>query len=456
MRPEKPPVFDPNDELYWDPRDLEKELERVFTVCHGCRMCLGFCPSFPELFDRVDRYVDRRQGEVEAFVADDYEAVNDVCYQCKMCYFRCPYTPDDDHPFMIDFPKLMLRHKAQRAERNGVSFQDTVLGEPQVLGLFGSGFAAPMANLVTKNSLMRKVQSGVMGMSEHFNLPPFAPKTIYKWWKEHQALPAAGERGEVALFATCTVNYNLPAAGAAGIQVLEHNGFAVHFPKTQTCCGMPNMDGGNVRGAQDKARRNVAALYPHAKLGRPIVVPGPTCSLTLRQEYPELLGTEEAEVVANATIDLMEFLLKLQKEKTLEQDYEVPLGTVAYHAPCHTRMQKFGFPAQRILKKVPDTEVHIIQECSAVDGTWGMKTQYYDLGRQYAQKLVGEIRDIDFDYVATDCPLSGLRLAQELGVEPRHPIELLNDAYGLPSVRHTQVPTVPTRNPEHRSEEDEG
>lgn len=446
MRPDKPPVFDPNDPVYWDPRDLEQELERVFTICHGCRMCVGFCPSFPELFARVDRYVSRDKGEIEAFVDSDYVAVNDLCYQCKLCYFKCPYTPDDDHAFMVDFPKLMLRHKAQRAERDGVPLQDQVLGEPQVVGRLGAGLQSRMANLVTRNQLLRKVQEGVMGISSEFNLPPWAPRTIYKWWREHEALPAAGERGEVALFATCIVNYHLPAAGAAAIQVLEHNGWAVHFPKDQTCCGMPNMDGGNVKAARDKARRNVEALYPHAKAGRPIVVPGPTCSLTLRKEYPELLGTDEAKVVAEATIDLMELVRKLSREKTLSLEFERSLGTVAYHAPCHTRMQKFGFPAMQVLKKVPDTEVHVIQECSAVDGTWGMKAQYYELGRRYAQKLVREVTSIDYDWVSTDCPLSGLRLAHELGVEPRHPIELLNDAYGLPSVRATQVPT--TRNQE--------
>ncbi len=450
MRPDKPPVFDPNAPAYWDPRDLEKELERVFTVCHGCRMCVGFCPAFPELFRRVDRYVSRGKGEIDAFVADDYAAVNDLCYQCKLCYFRCPYTPDDDHPFVLDFPRLMLRHRAQRAERDGVSLQDRVLGEPQIIGALGAGRTARVANLVTKNQLLRKVQQGLTGISAEFNLPPFAPETLYEWWREHEARPRAGERGEVAMFATCVVSYQMPAAGAAAIQVLEHNGFAVHLPKDQTCCGMPNLDGGDVRAARDKARRNVAALYPHAVAGRPIVVPGPTCSLTLRQEYPELLGTDEARIVAENTFDLMELLRKLMRDDVLVLDFEQSLGTVAYHAPCHARMQKIGFPAMQVLRKVPDTEVEVIQECSAVDGTWGMKAQHYELGRRYAQKLVREVRAVDFRYVATDCPLSALRLAQELHVEPRHPVELLNDAYGLPSVRGTQVPIAPQ--PKERTE----
>jgi hypothetical protein len=63
-----------------------------------------------------------------------------------------------------------------------------------------------------------------------------------------------------------------------------------------------------------------------------------------------------------------------------------------------------------------------------------MKAQYYDLGRQYAQKLVRGLSDVQYDAVATDCPLSGQRIAAELGTSAFHPIELLNHAYGLPEV----------------------
>jgi glycerol-3-phosphate dehydrogenase subunit C len=435
MRPEKPPTFDPNDPRYWDPRDLERELERVFTVCHSCRMCHSFCPSFPELFKRVDEYERQGKGEIDAFTDADFQVVNDLCYQCKICYFRCPYTPDDDHPFMIDFPRTMLRHKAQRAQRDGIPLQDQILGEPQLLGKMASGPAAPMSNFVNESRLLRKVQEKVTGVSAEFNLPPFARKPFRHWLDEHRALDSAGEQGQVALFATCNVDYNLPAAGRAAVQVLEHNGYAVLFPREQTCCGMPNMDGGDVQSAQIKAENNVAALHRHVRQGRPVVVPGPTCSYVLRHEYPQLLGQrDDVQEVAENTYDLMEFLQRLMKNKTLKREFKNSLGTIAYHVPCHLRAQKVGFPAERILRKVPETDIERIEQCSAVDGTWGMKSQYYELGRKYSRHLLSEIRDVPYTVLATDCPLAGLRLSQELGSEPHHPIELLNHAYGLPSI----------------------
>ncbi len=437
MRPDKTPAFDANDPRYFDARDLEQELERVFTVCHTCRMCVGFCPSFPALFSRVDAYVDRGAGEVDAFDDEDYRVVNDLCYQCKMCYWKCPYTPDDDHPFMIDFPRLMLRLTANRAKRDGIAFEDRVLGEPQLLGRMASGPAAPMANLVSRNRLLRKVQEAATGISAEFNTPPFAPETLAHWLEHRRPLTTAGEQGEVVLFSTCTTNFNMPSAGRAAVQVLEHNGLAVLFPKSQTCCGMPNMDGGDLDAAREKAEHNVALLYPHVKAGRAVVVPGPTCSHVIKKEYAHLLGRREDVVaVAENTFDLMEYLRKRMRDKTLVREFEKPLGRVAYHAACHLRAQKIGFPGMQVLSKVPDTEVEMVEQCSAVDGTWGMKARYYDLGRKYAQKLVRDVKAVAYDRVASDCPLSALRLAQELGAtEVFHPVELLNEAYGLPPVR---------------------
>jgi glycerol-3-phosphate dehydrogenase subunit C len=311
-----------------------------------------------------------------------------------------------------------------------------VLGEPQLLGRMASGLASVPANFVSANRLARKAQELVTGISADFNVPPFAREPLRNWMDDHRAADRAGQKGEVVLFATCTVDWNLPAAGRAAVQVLEHNGYAVALPKQQTCCGMPNLDGGDVAAAQAKAEINVAALAPHVRAGRKVVVPGPTCSYVLRKEYPELLGhREDAELVAKNTFDLMELLRELLKAKELDLEFKQPLGKVAAHVPCHLRAQKIGFPAWQVLKKVPDTEVTRVEQCSAVDGTWGMKAQYYELGRKYAKKLIDEVRETAFDYVATDCPLSGLRLEQELGAPAYHPIELLNRAYGLPSVR---------------------
>ncbi len=429
--PVVPPATSPNDPRYYDPRDLEAELLRTFQICHECRMCVGYCGSFPELFKRVDRDVDagRAQG-VELIDADDIVTVSDECWQCKLCYIKCPYTKDDGARELLDFPRLLAREKANRAKRNGVTFVDRILGEPQLMGQLASGPLASLGNLINKKRLVRKAQQKLAGIAAEFPLPPFAAKPFPQWFHNHTPSPNAGDAGDVVLFATCYGNYYTPQAVVAAVLVLEHAGYRVHTVE-ETCCGMPNLDGGDVAGFVDKVRANVVELFPWADRGVPILVPSPTCGYTLKKEWAEYVQQPEVEKVAAATLDIMEFLERLRRNQQLPPA-DKSLGKISYHVACHLRAQKVGFPGARVIRKTcPDTVVEMLPECSAVDGTWGMKARHYETGRRYARKLVEGVEEQAAAMVMTDCGMSALRIEKETGRRALHPIEVLAQAYGL-------------------------
>jgi glycerol-3-phosphate dehydrogenase subunit C len=456
--PAQPPATTPSDPRYFDERDLEAEMRRAFQICHECRMCVGYCGSFPELFNRVDRDIESGRAEgAEALTSTDFHAVVDQCWQCKLCFIKCPYTKDDDAAELLDFPRLMARAKAAEAKRDGVTIVDTVLGEPQLIGKLGAGPMAEATNLIHASRLVRKAQEKVAGISSEFPLPPMAKQTFSDWKDAHdeEASKSDAPAESVVLFYTCYGEYNAPNVPIAAVRVLEHNGFRVLSPgevpqpdgtllqegESPTCCGMPNLDGGDLDAAARKIKHNVALLLPQVRAGLKIVVPSPTCGYTMKKEWAEYVPTDDVRAVAAATMDLMEFLVDLGRKKRLKLEFEKGLGTVAYHAACHLRAQKVGFPGQRVLSKVKDTEVELVEACSAVDGTWGMKAAHYATGRKYAQKLVRGVAEAEPDLVVTDCTLSALRIAheQEAGATdvspsaPRvvHPIEALAEAYGL-------------------------
>jgi glycerol-3-phosphate dehydrogenase subunit C len=429
--PNPAPAIAPDDARYWDARDLEAEMRRVFEICHNCRMCVGYCGTFPDVFARVDGDIEKRGATgAELLDADAFESATELCWQCKLCYIKCPYTADEKHEWLVDVPRLLAREKAQRARRSGITLQDRVLGEPQALGKLTAGPAAGLANFVNANRLVRKTMEKIAGIAADFPVPPFGNTSFAKWLARHEPLPSAGARGTIAIFATCLADYNFPQIAVSATRVLEKNGWTVVRPE-QTCCGMPNIDGGDVEAARAKAVANVAALGREVAAGRKIVSLQPTCGYMIRKEWPELLGTDEARGVAAATVDIMELLDQQRRDGSLSREFTTGLGRIAYHAACHLRAQKIGYPGSRVLGAIPDTDVEMVEQCSAVDGTWGMKAQHYAMGRRYAQKMVRAIDAREPELVVTDCALSARRILAENHRQALHPIEALAKAYGL-------------------------
>ena len=435
---------------FWDRGAVDKELRRVYDICSGCRRCLPLCPSFKVLFDRLD--VDAVDGDVEKLPTRDAKEVVDLCYQCKLCFNHCPYTPP--HRWEVDFPRLMLRARATDARANGVSFQDRMLGNTELVGKLGR-LAAPLANWMNERAVHRAFMQAVVGIHRDRNLPKFYRQTFSAWFKTR---PRRGDTGvgssarnemtadrasaagvatarvpaayKVALFHTCTVEYHEPATGRAAVRVLERNRVDVSVP-TQRCCGMPYLDGGAVDQAKALIRDNVRSLAAAVREGRTIVVPGPTCSYMLKQEYPWLDGGDDAKLVARNTRDLFEYLAELHAEGGLDTRFTQPVGAVTYHVPCHLRAQNIGNKSADVLRLIPGAQVDVVEKCSAVDGTWGFKAQYHELSLKLAKPLFDAITRADAPVTATDCPLAALQIEQGTGRQAKHPIRVLASAYGL-------------------------
>lgn len=391
-------------------------------------MCFSYCPSFPELFDRIDAHTEAGEGETSALTQPEIDRVVDLCYQCKLCYVKCPYTPP--HQWAVDFPRLVLRAKAVRAERDGVTRQDRWLGNPDLLGKLAS-VAPKLTNKMNRLPIVRGAMERVVGVHRERNLPEFH-KPFRGWHEKHAADPSGVPDAEqVVIFTTCLVNYNEPDIGAALVQVLEKNGKRAHLAY-ERCCGMPYLDGGDVRSAVKNAEVNIADLLPYVRRGLPILVPQPTCGYMLKEEWPRLVPGEEAAAVAAATVDACEYLAKLAQTGRLDPGFTVPQGRIAYHAACHMRAQNIGLKARDLLEKIPGTEVVVVEKCAAFDGTWGMKKEFYELSLKYAGKLNRELTAAEPVQVASDCSLAKLNM-QKGGHEPRHPLQILRDAYGLTS-----------------------
>ncbi|HET6965239.1 MAG TPA: 4Fe-4S dicluster domain-containing protein, partial [Acidimicrobiales bacterium] len=132
-------TYDPDHPAYYDEKDLRQELERVYDLCHGCRLCVGLCPSFPTMFNLIDAH----DGDVAAMTPPEQDQVVDECYQCKLCYVKCPYIPP--HEWQLDFPRLMLRAAAARPKTLKEKVTTQALSRTDQTGRMAT-LVAPLAN----------------------------------------------------------------------------------------------------------------------------------------------------------------------------------------------------------------------------------------------------------------------------------------------------------------------
>ncbi|MGC1341305.1 MAG: anaerobic glycerol-3-phosphate dehydrogenase subunit C [Candidatus Binataceae bacterium] len=412
---------------YWDRAGLDKEVERVFDICQGCRLCWNLCPSFPVLFDGVDR----NDGDVRGLTKDETRRVVDLCYGCKLCEVKCPYTPRDGHEFQLDFPRLMLRAKSVRAKEEGVGIREKLLGNPDLLGRVGSKTPG-LANWGCHQKFQRVMMEKLLGIHRDKLLPDFAGETFDKWLKRNPLPPAPGQpNAKVALFPTCFVNYYRPAPGIAAVEVLAKNGCEVKCPK-QNCCGMPALDGGEMKFAQTQAQSNIASMLPLVRQGYKIAAINPTCSLMMRQEYPKIVEGAEAKEFAAAVVDPHEVLWQLKQADRFDRGFLSTPGTVAYHVPCHLKAQGIGLRSRDLMRIIPGVSIATVDACTAHDGTWAMKKEFFELSMQAGEKAFSGMRDADASVMATDCPLAAVQIEQATGTHPMHPIEVLARAYRAP------------------------
>ncbi len=416
-------AYSPLEPHYYDAQKLKPELERVFDICHGCRLCFNLCPSFPALFKFVDQY----EGDVLKLTQSETDHVVDTCYQCKLCYVKCPYTPDDGHEFQLDFPRLMQRAKAVRVRKRGIALRERVLGNPDLLGRL-AGLTPWLANLANRLRPNRWLLEKVLGVHRHKLLPEFHGQTFMRWFRRNRhAFELSGDNGKVFYFPTCFVNYNNPDIGKAAIKVFARNGLTVASDYRQ-CCGMPALDGGDVQGAQRLARANVAQLLHYVREGYKVLVTNPTCSMMMRKEYPGLVGGGEAKALAAAVMDPNEYLNMLRRDGRLNKGFQSTPGRIRYHVPCHLRAQNIGYRSRDMMRAIsPETEVEMVAECCGHDGTWAMKTEYFQLSLKAGAKAFAGMKGEGL--LATDCPLAAIQFEQATGIRPLHPLQVLERAY---------------------------
>jgi Fe-S oxidoreductase len=419
---------------FYNEDKLMHELERIYDICHGCRRCVSLCTAFPTLFDLID---ESSTMEVDGVAKADYWKVVDECYLCDLCYMtKCPYVPP--HPWNLDFPHTMLRAKAIKYKKGQTTFRDKLLSSTDAMGKLASiPVVVQVVNASLKSKPIRKMVDSVLHIHPDRKLPEYDSARFRSGAKPRSDFAVKdGDKtpGKVAIYSTCYVNYNEPGIGHDLLKLLAHNEIPAVLVDKEACCGMPKLELGDLDAVQKLKEINIPQLAKLARAGYAILTPVPSCTLMYKQELP-LMFPDDADVqaVKEAMWDPFEYLMARNVDGLLKTDFKSPLGKVAYHVPCHQRVQNIGNKTRDALQ-LAGADVTMVERCSGHDGTWGVKSEFFDKSMKIGKPVFRQMAEPQPDYVSSDCAMAARRILQGMGdstAQKQHPITLLRIAYGL-------------------------
>jgi glycerol-3-phosphate dehydrogenase subunit C len=392
--------------------------------CVKCTICETFCPvsNVTPLFPGP-KYVGPQAERFRVPGEESPDASLDYCSGCGICTQVCPQG--------VHIAEINTQARARLRERTGFKVRDRLIARPDVLGRLGTP-AAPLANWTLRNRALRAVAERVLGVDRRAAAPPFAGRTFQAWARRHVSPPAARR---VAYFHGCGANWYEPDSGRRTVQLLEHVGCQVDVPRGQSCCGLPLQSNGMFEPARGYVRSMARTLAPAARAGVDIVGTSTSCTLMLKREAREILELDDDEdlrVVSERVYDICEYLLMLQDRGELRGDFKPLPLTVTYHAPCQQQGHGIGKPALDLLALVP--ELRVIENdatCCGIAGTYGLKSEKYDIAMDVGAGLFRQIADAAPDLAVCDSETCRWHIEKATGVKTVHPVEVLHRAAGL-------------------------
>ena len=434
--PTRHPV-DFNHSDFLDQKKLDKEMRRVFDICHGCRRCFNLCDSFPKLFDMID---ESKNENVESLKSEQFAPVVDACTLCDMCFMtKCPYVPP--HEFNLDFPHLMLRYRTLQKKQNKlpkIPAQLAQIDRNAKIGVMFSGFINWLSNI--KNKFIRKILESTIGIDKRVNLPIYNSETFTNYFKNNNKsinIEGLKKDRKVVIYSTCFVNFNKKDTGVAALKVLKKNGVEVQeaYPG---CCGMPFLEQADLPKVVEQAKKVSKDLLDWIDKGYQVITLTASCGLMLKFEWPLLLPeNQDIKKLSKNTKDIDEYIVEISAKEGLAEGLQEIDGGVTVHHACHSRAQNMGNKARDMLKLIPNIKIDVVERCAGHGGTFGVMKGTHNLALKVGRPTARQVKNKNNKYMASDCPLAGKHLKQlEQDVkishnEALHPIELLAKAYKL-------------------------
>jgi glycolate oxidase iron-sulfur subunit len=235
------------------------------------------------------------------------------------------------------------------------------------------------------------------------------------------------------LFTGCVGEGLFARVNRATERVLRANGFSVNVPKEQVCCGALHAHAGDLEGARELAKRNLAAFNS----GSPIITNAGGCGAMLAT-YGHLLANDQALAASAADFskrvrDVSQQLQTCEPRSVFTNDGE---KRVTYDTSCHLLYgQHAGDASQQMLRCAVGPNFAPLEgteRCCGAAGIYNLLQP--ELSGRVLQEKLAHVRETGAAILATGNPGCQMQIgagAQLAGMKLQvcHAIELVDEAY---------------------------
>ena len=395
-----------------------------FEQCIKCTVCTVYCPVAavnplypgPKQSGPDGERLRRKRPEF-------YDEALKYCLNCKRCEVACPSN--------VRIGDIIQSARIKFSKKKP-GLREFALANTDLVGSISTTMA-PVVNATVGLKPVKAAMDAVLKIDHRRTFPKYSQGTFEGWMKKQREAQAAFPK-QVSFFHGCYVNYNNPALGKDLVKVMNALGIGVQLLEKEKCCGVALISNGFINQAKRQAKVNVASIRKAAgEQGMPVLATSSTCTFTLRDEYPHLLGIDNADVRDNIELATRYVYRLLQSgEVKLRFREDAPKIRVAYHTPCHMEKLGWSYYSIELLKMIPSVELTVLDsQCCGIAGTYGFKKENYETSQAIGESLFRKIEASGCDLVATDCETCKWQIEMSTSKKVEHPLSILASAiYG--------------------------
>ena len=393
-----------------------------FEQCQKCSLCETVCP----VMANNPAYAGPKRSGPDS---ERYRLKNGIffedslkyCLNCKRCEVACPSGVRIAD--LIQQARIDFSHKAPK-------LRDMMLASTDQVGPLASAFA-PIANFALGLSPVKGILDFTLGIDHRRTLPKYSSGTFVQWFRKNAQASQDAFKRQISYFHGCYANFNYPQLGKDFVAVMNAFGVGVNL-MDERCCGVAKIANGMIPAATRDARHNIEVFRKSVGEGREILTVSTTCTMTMLEEYPELLKVGNDDVRSHISLVepyLYKAIVSGEFKPVWKEGWK---ARAAYHCPCHQERLGLGIFTTELLKMIPGLELTELESnCCGIAGTYGFKKENFKVSQMIGKPLFDSIAAAAPDFVACECETCKWQIEMSTGVQVKNPVSILAEALDL-------------------------